>query len=141
MDSVVNSSLQVHGVAGLSVCDASVMPSIVSANTNAATMMIGLAGATMIGQRLSSSSSSSPLSSSSRGYHTSRRSTAPNVPSVRVAIGFDFGTESVRAVLVDIDSGDVLGDGTSVYSRGQITSFLPSQPSPPETGAALQGSQ
>jgi choline dehydrogenase len=38
--SVVNSRLQVYGVTGLRVADASVMPVIVGGNTNAATMMI-----------------------------------------------------------------------------------------------------
>jgi choline dehydrogenase len=37
---VVDGALRVHGVAGLRVADASVMPSIVSGNTNAATLMI-----------------------------------------------------------------------------------------------------
>ena len=40
-DSVVDSALRVHGVRGLRVADASVMPRIVSGNTNAASMMIG----------------------------------------------------------------------------------------------------
>lgn len=39
--SVVDAQLRVHGVAGLRVADASVMPRIPSANTCAATMMIG----------------------------------------------------------------------------------------------------
>jgi choline dehydrogenase len=37
---VVNSKLQVYGVVGLRVVDASVMPAIPRANTNAATIMI-----------------------------------------------------------------------------------------------------
>jgi choline dehydrogenase len=40
-ESVVDSQLKVHGITGLRIADASVMPTITSANTNAATMMIG----------------------------------------------------------------------------------------------------
>lgn len=38
---VVDPHLRVHGVAGLRVADASIMPDIVSVNTNAASTMIG----------------------------------------------------------------------------------------------------
>jgi choline dehydrogenase len=47
-DSVVDSRLCVHGVQGLRVVDASVMPTIVSANTNAPSMMIGERGADLV---------------------------------------------------------------------------------------------
>lgn len=40
-DSVVDSSLKVHGITGLRVADASIMPTIASSNTNAPAMMIG----------------------------------------------------------------------------------------------------
>ncbi len=46
--SVVDPALRVRGVSGLRVIDASVMPSVISANTNAASIMIGEKGADLI---------------------------------------------------------------------------------------------
>jgi len=47
-DSVVDSRLKVHGVSGLRVADASIMPTIASSNTNAPAMMIGERAAELI---------------------------------------------------------------------------------------------
>ncbi len=48
MGSVVDADLRVYGVSGLRVADASVMPTVVSGNTNAATIMIGERAAELI---------------------------------------------------------------------------------------------
>ena len=53
-NSVVDSRLRVHGVRRLRVADASVMPKLVGANTNAACVMIGEKAASMILEELRS---------------------------------------------------------------------------------------
>lgn len=42
-----------------------------------------------------------------------------------VAIGFDFGTESVRVVVVDVSDGRVLGQASRNYAHGVIDERLP----------------
>ena len=49
---VVDAELRVHGIGGLRVADASIMPTVVSGNTNAATIMIGEKLADMVRQQV-----------------------------------------------------------------------------------------
>ncbi|MEM6472460.1 MAG: ribulokinase [Planctomycetota bacterium] len=54
-----------------------------------------------------------------------------------VSMGLDFGTESVRAVLVDT-AGNELGVGSHIYRHGQITDSLPGSDVPLPDRYALQ---
>ena len=56
----------------------------------------------------------------------------------RFVLGLDFGTLSVRALLVDVDTGEELSDAVSNYRHGVIEEHLPNDKRrlPPET--ALQ---
>ena len=47
-EAVVDPELRVRGVSGLRICDSSVMPRLVSSNTNAASIMIGEKASAMI---------------------------------------------------------------------------------------------
>ena len=49
-EAVVDSKLRVHGLAGIRVIDASIMPTVVAAPTNAASIMIGEMGAAFVRQ-------------------------------------------------------------------------------------------
>ena len=47
-NAVVNDQLLVHGIEGLRIADGSIMPTLISGNTNAACIMIGEKAADMV---------------------------------------------------------------------------------------------
>ncbi len=56
----------------------------------------------------------------------------------KYAIGLDFGTESVRAVVVDVSNGQELGMAVCRYPHGVIDRILPASGKPLPPGWALQ---
>ena len=56
---------------------------------------------------------------------------------VRYIIGLDFGTLSVRGVLIDVDSGTAVDHHASAYRHGVMSSALPNG-TPLAPGFALQ---
>jgi choline dehydrogenase-like flavoprotein len=49
---VVAPELRVHGIAGLHIADAALMPTVVSGNTNAVTVMIGERAVDLVREQL-----------------------------------------------------------------------------------------
>ncbi len=56
----------------------------------------------------------------------------------RYSIGLDFGTESVRAVMVDVDTGEIKATAVHSYADGVIDHALPSSDQPLPRDWALQ---
>lgn len=59
----------------------------------------------------------------------------------RYAIGLDYGTESVRVVIADINNGRIAGQATQAYSHGVIDEALPTGGGRLPSGYALQHPQ
>ena len=125
---VVDSNLKVFGLDNLYIADASIMPNIVSGNTNAATMMIAQTASEMISERYYKKVSNNGDNNNNnhihnqqqrRGYSTT--TTVPRNNHNNLALGFDFGTESVRSAIVCTETGTLLGSAVSKYNSSQIT--------------------
>jgi len=59
----------------------------------------------------------------------------------RYSLGFDFGTESVRVIVVDIRDGRVAGQAVEAYAHGVIDETLPGSREPLPPDYALQHPQ
>ena len=71
-EAVVDSQLRVHGLQGLRVIDASIMPLIPGGNTNAPTIMIAERGADLIRGRVAQATAPSSGSGMSAGHARAR---------------------------------------------------------------------
>jgi choline dehydrogenase len=74
-EAVVDPRLRVHGIEGLRVADASVMPAVISGNTNAPSLMIGERAADFIAADAAAAQSAERTSEAAR----SPERTAPSM--------------------------------------------------------------
>ncbi|HKA09808.1 MAG TPA: GMC family oxidoreductase N-terminal domain-containing protein [Candidatus Dormibacteraeota bacterium] len=102
--SVVDAQLRVRGIANLRVADASVMPSIVSANTNAAVLAIAERAASIVTGELASRLSPGPASEHRLFDH-------------QVALGEAAGPQPTDVECCAGAVGDSLGDGAGGGQR------------------------